>query len=225
MHHTACYLSPTGSAGKYLYTEDLLRLDGAPTSHHRVDQCISAVSTPLKLPAWRQKLAKHPDREYATYILNGIDRGFRIGADDARMFTPAKQNMLSARQHPEVIQEYITKQVELGNILGPFAIETAPKVHINRFGAIPKKHQPGKWRVITDLSYPRGQSINDAIDPTLWSVLTILHYSGPGSEGSHLARKRCPNGQDRHKVGIPPRASVPCRSKVVGHEVGQQGIC
>ena len=36
-----------------------------------------------------------------------------------------------------------------------------PKVQINRIGAIPKKHQPGKWRIITDLSH---QSVNDSID-------------------------------------------------------------
>ena len=29
-------------------------------------------------------------------------------------------------------------------------------LNINRFGVIPKRHQPGKWRLITDLSYPHG---------------------------------------------------------------------
>jgi len=46
-------------------------------------------------------------------------------------------------------------------------------VHINRFGCIPKKHQPGKWRLITDLSYPEEQSVNDAISPALCSVKYI----------------------------------------------------
>ena len=40
-----------------------------------------------------------------------------------------------------------------------------PDVHINRIGTIPKKHQLGKWRLITDLSVPEGFSINDAINP------------------------------------------------------------
>ena len=36
-----------------------------------------------------------------------------------------------------------------------------------------KKHQPGKWRLITDLSYPEGTSVNDAIDPALCSLSYI----------------------------------------------------
>ena len=35
---------------------------------------------------------------------------------------------------------------------------------------IPKPHQPGKWRLITDLSSPNGTSINDGIDSQLCSL-------------------------------------------------------
>ena len=72
-----------------------------------------------------------------------------------------------------MIEEYLHSEVAKGNILGPFPPDTAPKVHINRFGAIPKRHQPGKWRMITDLSYPEGNSVNDAIDPALCSLSYI----------------------------------------------------
>ena len=56
------------------------------------------------------------------------------------------------------------------NIIGPFPLHKSPEVHINRFGVIPKKHQSGKWRLITDLSFPEGASVNDAIDPDLCSL-------------------------------------------------------
>ena len=42
-------------------------------------------------------------------------------------------------------------------------------VQTNRCGVIPKGHS-GKWRVITDLSYPLGSSVNDSIDSTLCSL-------------------------------------------------------
>ena len=58
-------------------------------------------------------------------------------------------------------------------MLGPFPLASAPKVHINRIGAIPKKHQPGKWRMITDMSYPEGQSVNDSIDADCCSMSYI----------------------------------------------------
>lgn len=38
-----------------------------------------------------------------------------------------------------------------------------PQVHTSRIGVIPKKHQPGKFRLIVDLSSPRGKSVNDRI--------------------------------------------------------------
>ena len=45
--------------------------------------------------------------------------------------------------------------------------QTLPALHINRIGVIPKGHNTGRWRFITDLSYPPGESINDGIAPEL----------------------------------------------------------
>ena len=45
-----------------------------------------------------------------------------------------------------------------------------PHIQINRFGVIPKPHQPGKWRLIVDLSYSEGGSVNDGIPPELCSL-------------------------------------------------------
>ena len=36
-------------------------------------------------------------------------------------------------------------------------------LHVSRFDVIPKRHQPGKWRLILDLSSPAGHSVNDGI--------------------------------------------------------------
>ena len=38
---------------------------------------------------------------------------------------------------------------------------------------IPKKHQPGKWRLIVDLSHPSGHSVNDGIPKPLCSLSYI----------------------------------------------------
>lgn len=79
--------------------------------------------------------------------------------------------MLSARQHPHIIDEYLLTESQAGNILGPYSPHSAPTgLHINRFGVIPKKHQVNRWRLITDLSFPDGFSVNEAIDPALCSL-------------------------------------------------------
>ena len=60
----------------------------------------------------------------------------------------------------------------LGRMLGPFSPTIHfPDLHINLFGVVPKGHNTGKWRLITDLSFPPG--MNDGVD----SDLSTLSYS------------------------------------------------
>ena len=58
-----------------------------------------------------------------------------------------------------------------GRIVGPIDPRSAPvNTQISPFGVIPKPNQPGKWRLIVDLSSPTNYSIN--IEPELYS----MHY-------------------------------------------------
>ena len=66
--------------------------------------------------------------------------------------------MQSAREHPQII-DYLRNETAQGRILGPYSPGTIPGIHTNRFGVIPKKHLPNKWRLITDLSFLTGSSV------------------------------------------------------------------
>ena len=46
------------------------------------------------------------------------------------------------------------------------------QLQVSSFGVIPKRHQPGKWRLILDLS-SQGHSVNDGIDPSTCSLAFI----------------------------------------------------
>ena len=81
--------------------------------------------------------------------------------------------MQSATEHPQVIDDYLHNETSEGRIPGPFSLGTMPGIHTNRIGVIPKKHQLGKWHLITDLSFPPDNSINDAVDPALCSLANI----------------------------------------------------
>ena len=72
--------------------------------------------------------------------------------------------MRSADENAQVVTDYLAAEKRRGVLLGPFPREDVPGVHINRFGVIPKSGQPGKWRLIVDISYPNGKSVNSAID-------------------------------------------------------------
>lgn len=54
-------------------------------------------------------------------------------------------------------------------MLGPFQRSQFPEVHVSPFGVIPKS-DPGKWRLILDLSSPRGHSVNEGIARELCSL-------------------------------------------------------
>ena len=145
-----------------------LNWQGSPVDHR-----LAGIATPLRWGVWKQKLKSHPDQDFVTYILKGIERGFSIGVDRTNRVVATTRNMQSASQNPDVVEDYLSAEVAKGNILGPFMPGSIQSLQINRFGVIPKRHQPGKWILITDLSYPEGQSVNDTIDKSACSMVYI----------------------------------------------------
>ena len=121
-------------------------------------------------------LRSHPDTEFADYIREQIQWGFRIGYDyRSHTCSPAHSNLPSATEHPEVITKYLSNKVAKGRILGPFPVSSIPNIQISRIGVIPKKSNPGKWRSIMDLSYTLGKNVNNAIDPVRHQMAAHAH--------------------------------------------------
>ena len=120
-----------------------------------------------------RELASHPDQQQASYVLQGIKHGFRLGFQSSFPLKSAKQNKQSALLHANVVDEYLANEVMLGRVAGPFPVPPLPNLHISSFGVIPKRGQPGKWRLIVDLSSPGGLSVNDGIDPQDFSLQYI----------------------------------------------------
>ena len=155
-----------------------------------VQEVLSGVYTPLLVENWELLLGAHPDAHFKEYILWGLKNGFRIGCSRTASVSSAKRNMMSANEHPEVVSEYLSEELERGALLGPFDREEVRGVVTNRFGVIPKSGKSGKWRLIVDLSHPEGRSVNDGIDPGLCSlkyvrvddVVRRLVQMGPGAE-------------------------------------------
>ena len=109
------------SYGRYLYTGDLIQMDRCVQgSLTVVPPILASISTPLQREAWAAELRAHPDQEYAQFIVKGIEHGFRIGFDYQNCHcVSAKSNMLSASQHPQPIETYISKELAAGRIIGP----------------------------------------------------------------------------------------------------------
>ena len=124
----------------------------------------------LPLSTWSPLLNSHPDQRFAAFLRRGITHGFRIGADPAKPLRTRHLRLPSATNHPDIISDRISDELASGKL--HVALPETPVRHISPIGVIPKPHQPGKFRLIVDLSAPRGYSVNDAIP----SSLSTLRY-------------------------------------------------
>ena len=158
-------------ASSYPYMGDLHKLDACrPPGDTPIPAELRAISTPLWSAVWEEELRAHPDREFAQFLVRGLNDGFQIGFQySTHSCVAARRNMISALQHPEPIEGCLSKEVGGGRIIGPLPKGFAG-MHVSQFGVITKPHQPGKWRLITDLSSPKGASVNDGVDPRLCSL-------------------------------------------------------
>ena len=111
---------------------------------------------------------------YCAYLVKGLKDGFRIGFNyEGHTCSGAVNNMQSVTSQACVVDEYLASEVKAGRVLGPVPPEQAQSLQVNRLGVLPKAHQPGKWRLIVDLSFPKGSSVNDGIK----SEECSLHYT------------------------------------------------
>ena len=202
-------------SGWYVYSNDVVQLESHATG---LGPSAFRPATPLRLPAWRKALASHPDQHFCHYILNGIAQGFHIGCDRTVTLHPCSSNMPAVQQHPQLVEAHIRAEVEAGRLLGPLPPHLASLVQTNPIGLIPKPHQPGKWRLIVDLSSPAGMSINDANYPRLVShaICFSARCSGthPATRGGHAAGKAGPQKCVSHGP------SALGRSSPAGHMLG-----
>ena len=120
------------------------------------------------------------------FLLEGFLSGFHVGFD-GELNNAVPKNLTSALQKPELVREYIKKELEAGRLAGPFNSPPFEQFQCSPIGLVEKK-EPGKFRMIHHLSYPEGMSINDQIDPN-WSS---VQYAKIG-DAIDLVMNLCPS--------------------------------
>ena len=147
------------------------------------------------------------------WLLNGLIFGFKLEIQCA-VVVSAESNCRSARVHGDIIDNYLKEEIDMGSIAGPFANPPIHDLHINRFGVIPKSTR-GKWRLITDLSFPVDGSVNTFIPDSKASVsyegipeaISKIMELGPGTLMVKFDIKRAyrllpVNSEDRKYLGM-----------------------
>ena len=88
----------------------------------------------------------------------------------------------------------IKKEIQAGRIAGPFSDAPFQVFHVSPLGVVPKKN-PGEFRLIHHLSYPKGHhiSVNDGISVedstvTYASIQQAIHIIQRLGRGCYMAK-------------------------------------
>ena len=154
--------------GRYRYMRDLQDLNRCCPGPGAAPLWSKGPS-PIRLPALIQFLRCHPDQEFAAYIFEGLAQGFRIGFRRQCALRGNFRNHPSTDQCPLAVTTRITSEVQRGCLVGPLPDDIIPSIHVNPIGLVPKPHAD-TFRMIVDLSAPRGLSVNDGIREDICSL-------------------------------------------------------
>lgn len=116
------------------------------------------VPSNLNIPAWRSRLATYSD----THLCDFLEFGWPVGYAIDETPVSSARNHGSALSRPDVIDSYLTRECELGATCGPFSSNPLS----NDLTTSPLQiaySSKGKPRVVVDLSFPRGSSVNSGI--------------------------------------------------------------
>ena len=123
--------------------------------------------SPINFDVLLSYLYYYPNYKDKAILSCGFEKGFKIDYTGPRISCEFK-NLRSAFNHPAELLEKVTKEISLGRIAGPFDSPPFTNLRVSPVGLVPKSD--GGWRMITHLSYPKGDSINDGIDKSVCSV-------------------------------------------------------
>ena len=113
----------------------------------------------LNLLAWGQYLADYPYQRLLQYLTFRFPLSIKEGQ---ALSNHDVTNRFSARQFPDAILDYLHKEIKERTIVGPVTEINHAAFHCSPLLTRPK--DVGKRRVIIDLSFPRGNAVNDFVD-------------------------------------------------------------
>lgn len=123
----------------------------------------SDLPTPVRWKILDKYLEGYPTN-LRRYLIDGFRYGFRVNYSGERC-SQTSPNLKAALESPDIIEQKLETELSLGRIAGPFDSSPFPQFKISPLGLVPKR-QPGHFRLIHHLSYPRtnGTSVNAGID-------------------------------------------------------------
>ncbi len=126
---------------------------------------IPVPNSSLNMSVWKEKLFEYQDKVVCEYL----EYGFPLDFDRSKkLYYDNERNHKGARAFPEFINNYFERECESLRILGPFKKNpfSVPLV-TSPLNSVPKPGEQDR-RVIVDLSWPIGNSVNDGISKDMY---------------------------------------------------------
>ena len=143
------------STHQYLKMAETIRRTGLP--NYRAARL--PIKSGLNLEAWEYHLKDYPDKRLIQYLKFGFPLSIK---DPHTLKNKEISNHFSAMAFPEQVSMYLDKEISLGAMLGPMDVPPCEDFHCSPLLTCPKDGD--KRRVILNLSYPKGNSVNDLVD-------------------------------------------------------------
>ena len=160
--------------------------------------CIS-VTSQLNIEVWQELLKDYWDQQ----LLQWLRFGFPLDFNRNGQLHCEGGNHSSATQYPKDVDAYIQEESMYGAILGPFKENPIKNSHTSPFMTRNKPNYDRR-RVIIDLSWPLGASVNAGIgkDTYLGSPFALIFtHCGRHYWGVQTPREGDPSIQDRCQQG------------------------
>ena len=131
--------------------------------HPQLLQCTFSPVTPVNYLILNRLLRDHPNRSKVNYVVWGFQAGFSLKYNGL-LENRQPKNLLSAYHQVDKLWDSIMKEVQLGQMLGPFLEQPLDPLICSPVGMV-NKWDSQEMRHITHLSHPRRRTINAFIDP------------------------------------------------------------
>ena len=125
-----------------------------------------------------------------TSVINFLKFGWPVNVNDYPKESIISENHRSATDNPEQVEVFMEKAFQTGSMIGPF-YKNPFNCHIvvSPVGSVPKNDSDDR-RMILDMSYPEGNSVNDLISKdTYCGEPCILRYPGVDNFVSFIKKK------------------------------------
>ena len=170
----------------------LVRATGVPNYM----QARIPVSSQLNVNVWKNALSNYWDQQ----LLQLIEFGFPLDFNRNCVLNHEEGNHSSATEFPSDVDSYLQEECSFNAILGPFESNPIPGAHTSPFMT---RHKPNSEcrRVIIDLSWPLGASVNAGIDKQTY-LGSEFELTFPSVDDITNELKRLGRGARLYKVDV-----------------------